>query len=383
MNLMNNLYIKRICPSCLQEFLPGDCDIVSRTTIDPNTNTNKVLKSAPKSGWQQRMARLYPETIKGKYILDLACRKCPNCGYLLPDNIEQAENLTIAIVGDTFSGKTHYIATLINHMKKGDMQHVNRFASLDCLTEKVENEYMRDVIKPLVEDKQSPAPNQRAVDANREPLIYELVLSPSPEHAPRRINLIFYDIAGEDLVIKERLVTFGRYVFSADAVIFIADPNSILGIYNELPEFLRKKSAVGRDNSAVLTAITNLLRRFRTGSSLNTLPIAITLSKADLLKQLLSVNHQYRFLQRPIYGGNLDLKDINTVDGEVRLLLENFGERLLLQSTQNFAKVKFFAVSATGYAPNEKGIYPRIDPCRCLDPFLWILYELKMIQALS
>src|SRR5947209_7054128 len=102
--ITDNVYIKRICPQCIQEFYPGDCDIVSTTTIDSTTNTNKVLKKAPKSGLQQHLSRINPERIDSKNVLELACRKCPSCGYLLPYNIELVENLNIAIVGDVFSG---------------------------------------------------------------------------------------------------------------------------------------------------------------------------------------------------------------------------------------------------------------------------------------
>jgi len=116
--LTDNVYIKRTCPQCIKEFYPGDCDIVS------TTDAGKVLEYAPK-GWRQHLSRINPKRIDSKYVLELACRKCPYCGYLLPPNIELVENLNVAIVGDTFSGKSHYMAALIHQLEQGELQRAD------------------------------------------------------------------------------------------------------------------------------------------------------------------------------------------------------------------------------------------------------------------
>src|SRR6266571_2928300 len=108
MGIMDAVYIKRICPNCIQEFYPGDCDIVSAT------NPNTILRAAARSGWRMHLARINPMPIARDLVLKLGRRRCPNCGYLLPSNVEQVENISIAIVGDTFSGKSHYIGALIH-----------------------------------------------------------------------------------------------------------------------------------------------------------------------------------------------------------------------------------------------------------------------------
>ncbi len=330
--------------------------------------------------------RINPQPINKDLVLELAHRKCMHCNYLLPTNIELVENINVAIVGDTFSGKSHYIAAIIHQIQQGELQRADRYARFDCLTQNIEHEYIRDVIKPLFEDKQSAAQTQPSVDTNREPLIYELILSPSPEHPARRINLILYDASGEDLAIKERMVQFSRYVLNANAIVFLADPVSMPQIFDLLPPFLQKKVATGRTSSSVLNSIIRLIEDYRgvgAGARLSSTPIAITVAKSDLLKQLRTLQHQYHFLKKPVYNGTIDLEDLNIVDQEVRQLLEEYGERTLLQSTLNFSKVRFFATSATGYAPNDKGTYPAVDPCRCLDPILWILYEMDILHIVK
>jgi hypothetical protein len=180
------------------------------------------------------------------------------------------------------------------------------------------------------------------------------------------------------------MVQFSRYVFSASAIIFLADPNSMSEINKLLPPFLQNSVATGRTSSAVLNSIIQLIESYRgddAGARLSSMPIAITVAKSDLLKQLTSVQYQYHFLKKPGYDGILNLQDLKIVDREVREMLADYGERPLLATTQNFSKVHFFATSATGYAPDKNGVYPRVEPCRCLDPILWILYELGILHA--
>lgn len=375
-----HLYVQCICPNCNQKFYPGDCDIVSFT------NRNKILRAAPTGGLRQHLERINPPPITGNLVLELGHRKCLHCDYLLPTNIEKAENLNIAIIGDTSSGKTHYIAALIHQIQQGELQRADRYARFDCMTQDVEREYTMQVMKPLFENKHAPDLTSQATEENRAPLIYELILNPSPEHPYRRINLILYDASGEDLAIKERMVRFSRYVLNANAIIFLADPNSMPEIHKLLPPFLQQSLATGRTSSGVLNSVIRLIEDYRganAGASLSSLPIAITVAKSDLLKSLKTLQYQYHFLKKPTYTGSINLDDLNIVDREVRHLLEEYGERTLLQSTSNFSKVRFFATSATGYAPDKDDNYPAIEPNRCLDPILWILYELNILRVMQ
>ena len=84
----------------------------------------------------------------------------------------------------------------------------------------------------------------------------------------------------------------------------------------------------------------------------------------------------YRIFSNPDYPCQINLPELDTVDKEVRSILEERGEHGLLHTTQSFSKAKFFATSATGYPPDANGQYPLINPFRCLDPLLWILHSL-------
>src|SRR5436309_2848184 len=99
------------CPYCSAVFYPGECAIISRTT-------GAILEPAPQ-GDARLTARFWVKSLVGaKYVQKFASRQCPNCGKALPYNIELVDNIMIAVVGDTFSGKSHYIAALVHELKE-------------------------------------------------------------------------------------------------------------------------------------------------------------------------------------------------------------------------------------------------------------------------
>lgn len=370
--------IKRVCPYCTQEFYPGECRVVSGidgSEIDPAPQT-----------WMQRMrARRNPMPLLGpKYTRRLAARECPNpnCRKLLPHNIESVDMRSIVVLGDIFSGKSHYLAALIRQIEDGQIRNPNGRISFMCLTPDVLRKYDSYYIDTLFNKKQQLDATQPETirDKPKEPLIFELSVRKSLDHPPRKINLVFYDASGEDYADPTRLVIFSTYVLSASAIIFLADPISMPNILNSLPDHLQNQPVTGRRASFVLSQAIDLLERDR-GFSLRNIPIAVALSKSDLLKILKRATERYHFLTNPAgnYSSGVDLKDLQVVDAEVRKLLETYGDQALIDATQTW-DVQFFAVSATGNAPDPNGLYPAVTPIRCLDPVLWILLKLGIIE---
>jgi hypothetical protein len=372
-----SLYLKCVCPSCFEEIYLGECRIVSGRT------SGKVLKEPSKG----LFARMNVEPLDGReYTLELAHRECPKCQYLLPPNIERTPTLTLVVVGDTFSGKSHYIAALIHQIKTDWMGN----ARLTCLTPEVEKTYTKQYFEPLFIKKQMLLPTPPAITTIAKPLIYKLAVSSSPKHPPMIANLMLYDASGEDFERQENLVQVARFVFNTTAFIFVADPFTIAPLlFRQLPSPLQKSlqeqfgASQGRRAAERLTAIVDLFERYRRdpeGSRLSNIPIAVMISKADLLKYL-DLYHTYHFMRNPQYGGSLDLQDIDVVDQEVRELLRANKQGDLLSATSRFRQIKFFATSATGEAPDASGHFPHVEPCRCLDPMLWTLYCLGILKA--
>ncbi len=385
------------CPSCFKEIYLGECDIFSQ-------KENRVLKKP-----RGPIARYKVEPLDGpEYTQQLACRRCYKCYYHLPKNIESVPSLTVAIIGDTFSGKTLYIAALIQQLQNEWVGNAPGLARFTCLTKEVEKKYKQNFFDPFLNQGQSLDPSLPATGDKADPLIYKLVTSASSKHPATAINLMIYDTAGEDFY-QERLTEYARFVLKADAFIFVADPFTMKPITDQLqlPPSLQAtwqpKIDFGNKSRVVelLNDVIDLVQQYHRepdGSSLAGIPIAIMLSKSDLLEHVqlpapqrlhLPYNHcsnlpapnTFAFLQNPSYGDILNLCDIKRVDEEVRAVLTHYMQRSLLASTRRFQQVSFFATSATGTLPDANGIFPSVTPRRCLDPFLWTLCCLGVLEG--
>jgi len=381
-----------VCPSCFRTNFIGDCRILS------GIGEHRVLKAAPKSPRQIDQAHKNPESLDTPfYGRELACRECPSCGYLVPREIEHFPSLALAIVGDTFSGKTHYITTLLHQLREEWINHTQSFMRLHCLTPDVETNFLRSYEQLFVENL-ALGPNTRTVDIPMvgkatKPLIYNLSIGSSLQEPPTTINLMLYDIAGEDFQ-RERLVQVAPFALGADAFIFVADPITMHPVLERLPASMQKniKNTIKQLGSSLtdirqqpdslndtLTLYNNFHRQRKTMSLPDT-PVAVMVSKADLISYIPQAKC-YSFTVNPRYSGSVDLRDMSNVDKEVKEFLREYRQGALLATTRILQHVQFFATSATGGPPDEQGRFKHVEPRRCLDPILWILYQLGIITA--
>src|SRR6185312_7879062 len=107
-------------------------------------------------------------------------------------------------------------------------------------------------------------------------------------------------------------------------------------------------------------------------------PIAITISKSDVLKYVV---RDALFLKPSSFHNNLDIRELEMIDSEVRALIQEFGDKELIASSETFENKIFLAVSPTGWPADSSGKFPKIEPLRCFDPMLWALWKLGIINA--
>ncbi len=374
-----NPFRKLTCPLCFESFHPGNCPIVSQKPATYGT----VLKPAPAGSISKIISRFWITKPTGrKYALELATRRCPHCSKHLPSNIERADNYIIALVGGNYSGKSHYIAVLIDQLKQ--MQQVVGASVLEE-NQTIEDTYKRDYYDPLFNKQTMFAGTIQGREYN--PLVYTLDFSVNQNSSRSRpVNLIFYDVAGEDIAQHVRMVDYARFVLHANAIIFLADPLTMPAIENRiLPTYRKPNLAIIRRSSEVLAWVVQQYERFHGTEGRVSIPVAITLSKSDLL-QYIKRQPQWAFFTSPAYsdlhdGGRPRRQDFDAVNSDVVELLTNYGDPALLQLRPKFENAHFFAVSATGWpADPQTGQFPAIDPIRVLDPLLWVLSELEIIR---
>jgi hypothetical protein len=380
--------LKIRCPYCRNTFHPGDCAVFS------TSNPGKLLRKPPVQGSiEYARSRTWIEELTGpEFTTEMAVRQCPHCNQLLFEGIEVCDNINIAIIGDTFSGKTHYIAALIDQLKRSSLtQNGNGLVQLRHRNEYTNKTYRDVYYKPIIQDRTSAVANLRGrYDAQgnplrSEPLVYQLVIQDNSTGANNMLNLLLYDLSGEDFADNITLVQFGEHVLRADGIIYLADPLSMAYIAQQMPPYVQPTVNTGRTAEEVLSAAMYRLEQYsrvRPGESIR-IPTAIAVSKADLLQYVIPAQDRpnYWFMYRPAYDGKAHLDDIRHVDQEVRSILHRYGEHALLQLSKRFDEVNFFAISATGNAPDSTGRFARLEPHRCLDPFIWLLWKLRFLQA--
>ncbi len=212
-----------------------------------------------------------------------------------------------------------------------------------------------------------------------EPLIYEMRI------AGRRINLLIYDASGEDIAQIDTRVSNKPHILNAQAMIFLADPWSMPGFVDQLSHHLRPdpKALTGRMSADVLNNVIEVFKRAsgRARDTLFSLPIAIALSKSDLIPYVVtrSGDPRYAALADPQYTSLLNRAESNGIHVVVRQLLLEVGEYSLVTMEQTIERINFSAITATGVAQDSQGKYPQVVPHRCLDPLFWVLRELEIV----
>ncbi len=369
---LTNPFHKRICPACGTEYYPGNCAVVS------GQNPSKVFKPVT----SDFISRLFVTSLTGReYTRAMARYQCPNsaCARLLP----RSDTFTIAIVGDVASGKSHFIASCINQLKRQEtwqMLGCSRIVGQD----NTEQRYYIDYYEPVYIRKEQIPPNPPGRTGILDPLVYEIVFRESSRFGiPKTLTLLFYDSSGEDVTRPERMATYGHYVLDASAVIFLADPLLMPGIVDRLPTSQKPpKPAAGEIRMRTFDVLNRVIQTLEPTRGLHPgqplpIPIAITISKSDLLRYL---TNDPLFLKPASPSNRLDVQELEMIDREVRDLIWEYGDRELLTSSQTFQEKIFLAVSPTGWPADGKGSFPRIEPIRCFDPMLWALWKLKIIN---
>ena len=236
MPLVSPLYKIR-CPYCRLEYHPSDMAIVSLP------NPGNELYTPPQHGSVRYFSsRFWAQELNGaKYTPELARRVCPNCRRMLPEQ-DMEESLNIAVVGDTSSGKTHYIAVLIDQLQRGLLvQGGSGSTRLVPLNPETLRTYKDTYYIPIFEERDARPPGTRpgrfddqGQPIKSDPLVYQLAISKDQASPAKAINLLFYDISGEEIADPSLIVQFGEHILRADAIIYLADPLTMAQVRRHL-----------------------------------------------------------------------------------------------------------------------------------------------------
>jgi len=313
----------------------------------------------------------------------LVTKVCAKCGAELPLNIGTAKNYPIAIIGAKETGKSNYVAVLINQLKNEIGRSFN--CALMACGDKTLNRYRTEFYDPLYRHRTC----VRGSDAGDvEPLIYSLIFQRKGGWFRKAVNdavsLTFFDTAGENLNSLASMQTFNRYLYHSSGIILLLDPLQLPVVRDELNGKIR----LPEENTDVNTILNRTIEIIRTGSGLTDLnkkikiPLAIAFTKIDAVEDLLDPSSCLKNDSSHIKKGIFDKIDFQDANDEMQSLVESWlGMELYQLVSTQFTTFAFFGLSALGSNPDVDNKIPKFRPFRVADPFLWILSQEKIIPT--
>ena len=370
------------CPTCFI-FVPAQpAFLLCEGTCSPTRDD----KASEVRGYTVLSKPVYPATAPACGSCGQRSRQeaCPHCHGVIPPNWRSAAVTCVAMAGARATGKSLTLAVAVTQLEL----LVEKFHGSGLVAEPATERLFADrYTRLLYEQRQllppTPSSQSGATEESTQPLIFSFT-ERLDDGSSRPRFLVIRDAAGEDIEKLGSADASLTYFSRADCVIALLDPLNVPEIQHMLADVVTI-DALGGDGMRVLRHVLSLMNGHSpTGKT--SIPIAVALSKADVLQSLRDVegvewqdimNRPGAALQRDpsLQGAGFDRADGELLHWEVLGLLERLNAvvltSLLTERAENF---QFFAVSALGAAPEGSALDAGgIAPFRVLDPFKWAL----------
>jgi hypothetical protein len=376
------------CPYCDARIALNDCPIVATNRTQDHCQVlwrpspPRKPERRPDRTWWQRLwdmlallAQLSepdkldePETVRpvsayGFPRQDLPARACPRCGTPLPDDIAERPVRKIGIVGTTGAGKSQFLRALLT--EAGEQQKLSCWGVTDFQIDEDSAARLRDQYHSVPDVR--PTDPADAPEANRRPFVVRATLG------TEKVLLFFYDIDGETLLDRRRRARNAPFLYRPAGLIFLIDPMMIGPVRKLLPADPGRPRLV-RQSTLVSACIADL------GERAAETPIAIVLTKSDLIEEAQVERYQFVLRQRPGDDAPVPHREaeMRVINGEVRGIFRSVGLHDLLALADRLghtARLTFHAVAAIGFTPQTSGApeAQKAEPLRCLEPLVAVL----------
>lgn len=313
-----------------------------------------------------------------------ARRACQRCHTPLPSTLVARPSPLIGLVGDTQSGKTVYL-TVLNRLLRDVV--ARRFdADVHLVGEQQAgsnsiHEWLTEHEQALFVEGHLPGLTPPSPFGRRVPLVLQW-RHPQRTRLGKIVHpptlLSFCDVAGEDPSQADRQ----RYLQAADGLMVLLDAYQLPGVRSavELPPNDPGPKAVV---DAVLGVITEAIEAGGRHGDKITTPVAVVLTKLDVIEPLLEPGH-FLLRARPRAEAGYDEQFGANMHEHVRSLLHDRKaggiDRFF---AANFATYRYFAVSALGALPDYDGgdVAPSgVHPRNVVEPLLWLMHLKKIIR---
>jgi GTPase SAR1 family protein len=306
-------------------------------------------------------------------------RICPTCHFELMYDAGSSKEEIIAVIGGRSTGKSSYIAVLIQRLKNEVGADFN--AAVMAIGDGTRNRYENDFYKPIFKDNTLiQATKSGGVDSRtKTPMVFRITIDNQGRR--KAVNLVLFDTAGEDMRSLDLMSAEARYILHSDAIIFLLDPLQIEAVRQQLSQ---SDIPPLIPDAAPIPIVERLYELHEKQFGMRpedkiTKPIAFTLAKIDVLFPIIDPSSVLHYTSN--HKGYLNLSDIQSVHTEISTYLQSWlGLNFNNLVKTHFQKYKYFGISSFGKSPTN-GEINGISPLRTEDPLLWILQELSLIKA--
>ena len=381
-----------LCPYCFNRFKTGQIVFRCANPVASCAPEPDLILAAYEEKTPEPRPRVFSATATGNPLVRLGLRMpqkgmckcgyetwkktCPRCHNDWPSLYEQTDSLTIAFVGAKSSGKSHYIAVLIHQLMNSVGARFN--AALNAVDDRTRQRYTTEFRHYIYDNRVTIPPTLPKKNA---PLIYRITFPGALKWFPRVVSLVFFDTAGENLDNLDVIRVDNRYLAEADAVLMLLDPLQIPSVRDHVPDHLLPEQHTHPQD--IVERVIQIMREQRGISPRMQIPVpvALTFSKIDAVRPLFDRSAPLH--RGSPHSGFLDLTDVEAVSDCVRTHVSQWMGSGLDQTIQKaFSQYGYFGVSALGRPPDAAGnLGDGVAPHRVEDPFLWLLYELKVIHG--
>jgi hypothetical protein len=374
---------KEVCPYCFETYRLMDAPF---RCASPASRCAPERDEVRARVWEDGapMGRVLTPTRKLQQVCRCpACgqasrkRLCPRCHMELPHTTGRFRNLIFSVIGAKEAGKSHYLAVLIEQIRKHAGPELGML--LEPLNDQTIRRYREDFYEPIYRRGTVILGTVSALADRRVqiPLIYTLTFTGRDLFGRRSIRglvtLVFFDTAGEDLDHEDTMNTVNKYIYRSDGIILLLDPLQLDHVRDRLSASVPLPSR-NTGTAEIITLVTKLILEGR-ALSLDAripIPLAIAFSKFDAVEPL--IDPQFQLNADPDHRAGFDMADFHAVNAEMQSLLESWDSRFIQEQVETrFEHFGFFGLTALGCNPHGDQKIPRVLPRRVEDPFLWLL----------
>lgn len=319
---------------------------------------------------------------------------CPSCHNQIPRHMVKERGHIISIIGAKGSGKTNYLAVMINEL----MQKGYCLGDIGIVASNIANgpvrpsrsgllrpnntqtRYDEDFYEFVYNKSKCPPPTDiKDTVRNKTPLIYEL-----NQKGKKPIYLVLYDTAGENFFDTRNIAANVKYLQHSDACIFVLDTEAIPYVSDRIHRGIQQdKQYPPLRYDTILANIIAYFDGVDSHIKMNHFnkPLALVFSKIDFV-----VNNEELFLDTAIEGmsfeknssfldgDGVNFSEIDSVSDGIRGALHSWHEDNFINNIENhYNTIHYFGISALGSKPKDGTTITNLRPYRVLDPIVWIL----------